>query len=128
MTTLEGIASGTSSERRNTLAVSAFVFGLLAVAGGATYVLGKALPDAMVFAVIQAILVAAPALWLVVVLLAIVLGHAGFARARRLDGSGRGLSILAFVLGYLAFVPMAFMVWLTVSGLALWGPWFGLIR
>lgn len=126
MTTIEVIAP--SSERRNRAAVTAFVFGLLAIAGGATFLLGKALPDAMVFAVIQGILIAAPALWLVVVVLAIVLGHIGFARARRLSGSGRGLSITAFVLGYLALVPMATMVWLTVSGLALWGPWFGMLR
>jgi hypothetical protein len=126
MTTIERIAP--SSERRNPIAVTAFVFGLLAIAGCATFLLGKALPDSMVFAVIQVILVAAPVLWLVVVVLAIVLGHIGFARARRLNGAGRGLSITAFVLGYLALVPMAIMVWLTVSALALWGPWFGMLR
>lgn len=126
MTTLEEIAP--SSERRNPTAVTAFVFGLLAIAGCATFLLGKALPDAMVFAVIQVILIAAPALWLVVVVLAIVVGHIGFAQARRLSGAGRGLSITAFVLGYLALVPMAIMVWLTVSSLALWGPWFGMLR
>lgn len=126
MTTLEGIAP--SGERRNRTAVTAFVFGLLAIAGCSTYLLGKALPDAMVFAVIQAILIAAPVLWLIVVVLAIALGHIAFARTRRHGGAGRGLSITAFVLGYLALVPMAIMVWLTVSGLALWGPWFGMLR
>jgi hypothetical protein len=126
MTTIDAIATG--SQRRNPIAVSAFVFGMLAIAGGATFLLGKALPDAMVFAVIQGILIAAPALWLIVVLLAIVLGHLGFARARRLSGTGRALSITAFALGYIALVPMAIMVWLTVSGLALWGPWFGMLR
>jgi hypothetical protein len=132
MTTIEGIAqsgpNGPSSARRNTTAVTAFVFGLLAIAGGGTFLLGNALEDTMVFAVIQGILIAAPALWLVVVVLAIVLGHIGLARARRLGDAKRGLSITAFVLGYLALVPMAIMVWLTVSGLALWGPWFGMLR
>ncbi|MDQ0577267.1 hypothetical protein [Agromyces albus] len=126
MTTLEGIAP--SGERRTPTAVAAFVFGLLAITGCATFALGKALPDAMVFAVIQGILIAAPALWLVVVVLAVALGHTGFAQARRHGGAGRGLSITAFVLGYLALVPMAIMLWLTVSGLALWGPWFGMLR
>ncbi|MBT2517252.1 hypothetical protein J7E29_07390 [Streptomyces sp. ISL-90] len=126
MTTLAGIAP--SGERRNPTAVAAFVLGLLAIAGFATFLLGKALPDAMVFAVIQGILIAAPALWLIVVVLAITLGHFGFAQARRHSGAGRGLSITAIVLGYVALVPMAIMVWLTVSGLALWGPWFGMLR
>jgi hypothetical protein len=117
-----------SNQRRNPIAATAFVFGLLAIAGGATFVLGKALPNEMIFAAIQAILIAAPALWLVVVVLAITLGHIAFARARRRTGAGRGLAITAFVLGYLALVPMALMVWLTVSGLALWGPWFGMLR
>ena len=126
MTTNEGIAPG--GERRNQAAVTAFVFGLLSIAGFGTFLLGKALPDTMVFAMIQAILIAAPALWLVVVVLAIVLGLRGFARSRRLGGAGRGLSIAAFVLGCLALVPMALMVWLTLSALQLWGPWFGLLR
>jgi len=126
MTTYEEIMPG--SGRRNALAVTAFVFGLLAIAGGGTFLLGKALPDSMVFAVIQALLIAAPALWLVVVMLAIVLGHVGLARASRRSGTGRALSVTAFVLGYLAVVPMGVMVWLTLSGLALWGPWFGMLR
>lgn len=126
MTTFERAAP--SIQRRNPIATTAFVFGLLAIAGGATFVLGKALPNEMIFAAIQAILIAAPALWLVVVLLAITLGHIAFARARHRTGTGRGLAITAFVLGYLALIPMALMVWLTVSGLALWGPWFGMLR
>jgi hypothetical protein len=126
MTTFE--SSAPSIQRPNRLAATAFVFGLLAIAGAATFMLGKALPDQMIFAVIQTILIAAPVLWLVVVVLAIALGHIAFARSRHLTGSGRGLAITAFVLGYIALVPMALMVWLTISGLALWGPWFGMLR
>ena len=126
MTTFESAAP--SIQRRNRLAATAFMFGLLAIAGCATFMLGKALPDEMIFAAIQAVLIAAPALWLVVVVLAIALGHIAFARARRLTGAGRGLAITAFVLGYLALIPMALMVWLTVSSIALWGPWFGMLR
>ncbi len=126
MTTIEGIAP--TSEQRNPTAVTALVFGVLAIVGGLTFQLGKALPDSMVFAVIQTILIAAPAVWLIVVVLAIVLGHFGFARSRRVDRAGRTLSIVAFVLGYVALVPMALMVSLTAFGLALWGPWFGFLR
>lgn len=126
MATIDSLAA--RSEHRNPTATAAFVFGLAAIVGGATFQLGKALPNSMVFAVIQGILIAAPALWLIVVVLAITLGHVGLARARRFNGAGRGLSITAFVLGYVALLPMAVMVWLTVSGLALWGPWFGMLR
>jgi len=124
VTVVGGVLAG---ERRNATAVAAFVLGLLAIAGGTTFLLGKALPPDTAFAAVQAILAGAPALWLLVVVLAVVLGHVGLARSRRL-GAGRGLSIAALVLGYVALLPAAFSAWTTASSLALWGPYFGLLR
>lgn len=91
---------------RNGPAQASLVFAGLGIAALASFFTGIALMNPIVFV----------GMALVCALVAIVVGHVGRFRGRRLDGDGRGIALLGIVLGWL-IVIVCLLAGLAVFGL-----------